>query len=151
MEHLQEHTHTELHNYQPQQCLTQAGDAAAVATRERYGRVETAGGRLGEDWPETMCVLMSSICSSRVCRGVRSHTHTIIHQHEQEDLRTSGPADLPLFFPLSSVARPPTIIHVHTCRENRTLYPDLRSTRRRIRACRAQTTATTVGLFGLYQ
>lgn len=48
---------------------------AAVATRERCGRVETAGGSLGGDWPETVCVLMSSVCLS-VCVGASAHTLT---------------------------------------------------------------------------
>lgn len=138
--------HRELHKYQPQQCLTQAGDVAAVATRERCGRVETARERLGEDWPETVCALMSSICSPMsVCASAHTLTPSSINTLSRRIFARQG-RQICLLFPFqSSIARPPTIIHVHTCRANRKLCAHLRSSRRGIRACRAQTTAATVG------
>lgn len=47
----------------------------------------------GRDWPETACVLMSSL---RVHQRVRSHTHATIHQRSEREVllqEPRGPGD----------------------------------------------------------
>lgn len=61
--HIKTHTHT--HHAALLSTLNNASHrrdgAAAVATRERCGRAETAGRGLRGDWPETDSALMSSL------------------------------------------------------------------------------------------
>lgn len=103
------HTTTSLNN-----ASHRRDSAAAVATRERCGRVETAGGGLREDWSEPDRVLMSFLSLSLWSVHSSPHIHrppAVIHQYSIWAMHTSVLANKshPFFLHLYD----PSLHHLH--------------------------------------